>query len=596
MTGGMRFWLAAVLGAAPFWLGGADFSKGEIAASSRAYFAPLSSFSCWRMRMPDGFIREFSPTGARVPEGLAIDSEDGWTGYVRDDIALVRTPKGQKPQLEWGFRNGTLMMLAVDGNPYGLEYPEPVIYADESPVPLWPEADELKAADVEIHSAWDRGRRLRLWFGSPNRAGTFLSFFALLALSAALRVRRKAARVAALLASLAVLVPLGMTDSRGALLGFACGAALLVVAAARRWKVTRRQALLMGAALLAVLALSVAWMRVASPRSLKSYGRSDATRHQILAAVPQMFAAAPGGWGRYGLVGRAYFDWFEQSRAIDPKINLVSDHLTRFLGAGWLGGGFYVFCWSAGLLLLLLFALRGFSALPVALWTSLGVAAGFNLIFSDWEIWVLPLASLFLLVRARPKRFGRMLAASAAGGVLAAGCAVGGMLAVASLQRPLVPSVTREGPRFLVGGGNPRIWVVDDNQSLGHVMAAKEIRFHYQQRRSAEAIGYVRSLADLPAPERVRVLVLAGRRGQEFLERHAAGALPPVLPQAVVFLSPCFGPEAIPAALHERTSVSVLIGEFAARYYRGYEKQLPGVKVVAGAEQYIPGWMRYLVK
>ena len=571
---------------------GGTLSRSEIAASTRAYFAPMSCFSVWRMRMPDGVIREFSPEGRE--DQLA--SVDGWTGNIRGDIVMITTPTNTSPKLEWGFQNGTLKMLAVDGEPYGLEYPEPVVYDGEQIVPLWPETSELTREDFDIHTKWERGSRLRLWFDSPNRAGTFLSYLSLLALALAFRLRRGVWRMVALGASLAVLAYSCLADSRGALLAFAVGAALIGFS---HWWCCRRswRRLAVGALIfVVVLAGALAWMRACSPRSVVSYGRSDSTRHGILRAVPEMFASAPEGWGRYGLVGGAYFDWYEDSLRVNPKLNLVSDHLTHVIGGGWFGGGVYVFCWTAGVLLLLLLALKGASPLPVALWTTFGVAAAFNLIMSDWELWSLPIASLALLMPARPWREWRLWLWSAVGGSAAAVAAVGGLLLAASLMEPQVPSVRRDGRRYLVAGNKPRIWIADDLQCLGHVMTGKEIRRHYYHNPNAEAVGYVRRLADLPDDGRVVVLVLAGVRGKEFLRQFSEGIWEDRLPLAVVFLSPPFGPSEIPAELHARTSVSVLIGEFAARYYRGYEQSLPWVKVVPGAEQYIPGWMRYLVR
>lgn len=167
---------------------------------------------------------------------------------------------------------------------------------------------------------------------------------------------------------------------------------------------------------------------------------------------------------------------------------------------------------------------------------------------------------------------------------------------MAAWQKPSVPTIAREGNRILVAGENPRIWVVDDSQCLGHVMTGKEIRRHYRHYPKAEAIGYVRRLDDLPNTERVTVLVLAGERGLEYIKRFERDELSGTLPCAIVFLSPPFGPERIPEELRRLASVSILIGEFAARYYPDYGRKLPWVKIVAGAEQYIPGWMRYLAQ
>lgn len=598
MRRGITPWtaLAAVLLAvvAPF-RGGAELSDAEIASASRAYFAPMSSFSFWRMRMPDGLVREFSPSAGKGSPDI-LDSVDGWTAQVKGFNVLVKTPRGERPKQEWGFENGRLTMFAVDGQPYGFDYSEPIVYEGEKPQSLWPKASELEEEDYKVPSKWDKGKRFRLWFRSPNRAGTFLSYFALAALALAAALRRRWAAGLSLAAAVGMLTLVGLTDSRGALLGFAVGALVIVVCRLRSRGVSFKAWLMALALLVVLLAGAVVWLRCVSPRSTRSYARSDSTRHAIVAALPKMFAAAPGGWGRYGLVGRAYFDWFERGSVVNPKLNLVSDHLSRLVGAGWVRGGLYVFAWAAGWLLLLFLAWRGASPLPCALWASLGTAAAFNLIFCDWEMWVPPIASLLLLLPARPWRQWRCAALAAGAALLVALAVVGGILAVAAAQPPAVPTVARDGRRMLIGGANPTVWVVDDLQSLGHVMAPKEIRWHYRRVPDAAPIGYVRSLADLPDVSRIELLVLAGNRGRQYLKQLAGNVGDQPLPGAIVFLSPNFGPEEIPEALARRTPVAVLIGEFAARYYLGYARAPDWVTIVPGAEQYIPGWMRFVAK
>ena len=107
-----RIFLLSLAVLAPALVSG--ITEAEVAAAGRAYFAPMSSASFWRMRMPDGLIREFElrESGGRY----TFKSVDGWTGSVQEGNAvLITTPKNVKPKVEWGFVNGTLHMIAEDG-------------------------------------------------------------------------------------------------------------------------------------------------------------------------------------------------------------------------------------------------------------------------------------------------------------------------------------------------------------------------------------------------------------------------------------------------------------------------------------------------
>ncbi len=68
------------------------------------------------------------------------------------------------------------------------------------------------------------------------------------------------------------------------------------------------------------------------------------------------------------------------------------------------------------------------------------------------------------------------------------------------------------------------------------------------------------------------------------------------MPKAIVFPSPPLPPQAVPELLLKSVKVRLVIGEFAAAFFEEYRNPPPWVKVVPGAELYVPNWMRWAAK
>lgn len=570
-------------------LSGASWSEAELAVAGQAYLSPVTSLGVWRMRLPGGGIREFSEDPDHQGR---MSSEDGWTGEMRDGWVRVSTRRGSKPKVDWCFQNGTLKVLAVDGKAYGIDYPEPVRYAGTGIPPLWPDDDVLRQYRAEQGSNWSNGPRLLLWFTSPNRAGAFLAMMALVMLAGLLRFKPWASRVPFAIGLLVALGLLAKAASRGALLAFAVGALIVLVFELRRLGISRRIWCLYGGALMLIL-LAVGSLFYVSGRTRRGDAESDRQRQIVMRHVPGMIRDAPFGWGSYRRTGLAYFNWYQMVDDSMMRNNLISDHITRVVGGGWVRGGVYLAFWIGGVLLLLQLAWRGASPLPAALWSVLAVTAAWNLIFGESSVFILPLLSLALLVRRdfwrRPLR---LLVPLAVGVVLS----VGVFAALGALADGLPrarPHIGKDGPRILIGGRDPHIWVVDDGAVLGGAAAGMDIRRHYRLNLRAPAVGYVRDIRNLPSAERISRLVLAGKAGADYLDGLASQGNAKKLPRAICFLSPQFPVSRIPAELRSRTSVSAVIGEFAWRYDSVAGDRPDWVKIVKGAELYIPDWMKY---
>ena len=162
---------------------------------------------------------------------------------------------------------------------------------------------------------------------------------------------------------------------------------------------------------------------------------------------------------------------------------------------------------------------------------------------------------------------------------------IGGRVSVTAEKH----SIHTDGARVFVGSDNPRVWVVDDRYTLGWLAAPKEIRYFYSHVPAAEALGYVESIDAVP--QRVRRLVVAGKRCLEYIKAWKRGGAPKAT--ELVFVSPEIPIGSVPAGLRAECRFKMVVGEFAARYVDVYGRLEPSDEIILieGAEVYIPGWV-----
>ena len=182
----------------------------------------------------------------------------------------------------------------------------------------------------------------------------------------------------------------------------------------------------------------------------------------------------------------------------------------------------------------------------------------------------------------------------AVGGVLAASVAAGltlaAIAAIGAGSANEMPLVRTEKRRVTVNGENPSIWIVDDGLALGGLLFGRDIRGFYRQNPGALPVGYVKRVDDLP--ERgVRRLVLAGRAGDDFLRKVCSDPAARGLPPEVIFISPPFPPQAVPAVVLRQSRVRLYVGEFATWYSDSYDRPADWVRIVPSAALYLPDWM-----
>lgn len=546
------------------------------------------------MRTPDGNIRQFES----VDGGCArMASADGWLAGADEKQAWVQTPAMAHPSLKVIYESGKPVSVSVDGKASKIAAPDSITYAGDSPdwarwPAKWTEKHRLYGIMTDL---WTADKRLLLWFGTGNLAGAFLATVLLAGLALVLEVRRRPWRVAGVLIALLSLVGVFLTQSRGALMATLVSAAIVEICWMHgRGLLTRKRLFIAGLVTILLGAVIVTLFVVILPRGIMSYVRSDGLRWEMLRGFPRMMCDAPWGWG-FGKCGAAYADWYNSPAEWRYQACLFSDHLSVMADCGWIGGGLYLLVVLAGLFGLMRLAWIGGPTAPLGIWCALSVAACWNPVFAARTILWLPLASLVFLVRDRRWMRGRFWLKPLLASAL---CSTAVLLAIRVIGGTVscVPQISRQGQAVLVNGDKPWIWLVADHDVLGSTfMPKEEIRWFYWANPRAPAVGIVPDLDDLGRTG-VRRLVLSGRHCGEFLRRFRDRVPGLAVPPEIVFLSPGFAAPEIPRQLHERSQITVVLGEFAARYDSGFGSDpLVTTVIVNGAELYIPGWMRYFV-
>ncbi len=567
-----------------------------------SYVAPVNHF-IFKLVLSDGTVREFQRDPARQDGLIGLD---GWDGDIGDEgaIAIRRSENGTLRE-RFGFFRGRLTYHGIPGKPpakFSYEAPRRPPPTGFSPLDILEDApgrqEAIAHGQREMETKWTDSGRLAFPYNNPNHSGALYAELSVLALVGLSLFRRRRIKVLFGVLAAAFAVCVVLTGSRGALLGLFVGMAAMAAFRARR---LFRSRLFWG---VAVLAVAVAALVLAlgghanMTRGFTSAGGldwSNAIRLDMWKTAPRLMDAAPGGWG-LGQAGKAYFDWYQPVDALCLTGSLMNDHLTMLAEVGWpwrfayafalfliLAGGFWV-------------ALKRGDATTLAVWTTFAAMAWFNPLYPEWGLWIIPVAALlplgaFFVRRLRDALGVSAVAAVAAGATLAllawAGSGDSGI--------PDRPPVHVDGPRILVNGRNPRIWIVDDGRgALGGMLAGRDIRTFYAADRHLPSLGYVRNIADLPT-RGVDRLVLAGKAGNDWLLKLSSDEnARRVLPKSIVFLSPPFLPSEVPEGVLACCRPQIVVGEFAARYQAEYAKPPSWVTIVPGMEKYILLWPQFV--
>ncbi len=570
----------------------AAVSMQAAAGMEDAYFAPDGP-TLFKVVLPDGnsyrFEFDFSKPGRLV-------SSVGWTGeYERSGRVMLKSPSGDFLE----FDRGRLVRFRFAGKEGSFAYDTPRKAPANAVTPLAMliyDEKELSKKYIAKEEAvkWAETGRLAFPYVNPNFSGALYAEIALLLLAFAWSRRRNApvCVVTAVVSAIAVACAV-WSGSRGALLGLFAGIGIGMLFVVLRTGLTIRMAASVLAVFAAIVAIAFA---VGQDNLMRGFGGdggmtwSNALRVEMMKAAPRMMADAPGGWLSFG-VGKGFTYWYQPLGMVLMSGSLINAHLTWLVGFGAVGRLVYLFTLFAVVWLSFRTAVRESNMVPLTVLTGFAVIACFNPIFAEWGLWVVPaLSSIPLLASLR--RIGRKpMAVGLLAAAVSSAVVVYALVLVGSCCDGM-PSIAYDGAAVRVGGSRPKTWVVDDGQGvLGGVLVGRDIREHYLNVRHAPAIGYVRSVEDLPASG-VERLVLPGKSANDWLlmlsENEKARDR---LPKTVVFLNPPFSPSEVPQGVLALCRPKLLVGEFAARYNPEYQTPPSWVSIVPGAEKYLPGWM-----
>lgn len=419
--------------------------------------------------------------------------------------------------------------------------------------------------------------RLSLWFDNPNKAAVLFACLALVATFAAVRSRRIACAAAFGSVAACAFAGLVLTFSRGGLLAFVLGVAVLLAACRRTVAWRRLSAVFVPLAAGVALAVSaLVWTgRISSVRA--SDDASVGNRLVMWRTAPRMMADAPGGWG-VGRSGAAFMSWYQPLDRHEEYRSLVSSHLTALVEFGRMGRLAYAAGWLFAFGVCVLRTIRRDDPLPLALWTCFGIAAGFSSVAEAWELWTLP--GLFLLpalytfrAHAVPAERRAVLAVALIGGTVL----VSGFEAFGRRQSFAdTPPVHKAARRLAFGTDAPRKWVVYDPAVLGGATYGRTLRRYFKSHPGL-CCGIADSLADVPA-DAVQ-LAVCGNSADGPRDMQAFTHL-----QSVRVLSPC---EPKSWSGMQSPETRVYMGEYAPG---APSDDGPNVTLVPGCGVYLPDW------
>lgn len=593
-----------LLGVAAFAAAPSGYSPADI------YIAP-ENMIVLRLVRPDGSAREFERVLAHNGQ---LRSVGGWTGVEKKNTIVVRSPENSgKPEV-YTFSKGRLTGYETTGFVTNYPYKAERGQLDEKYSPLLrsalPPPDPKTAAAMtkesierERKSKWGKTGRFAIPYGNPNQTGAFWAELALSLFALFLFFTKPVERMTAAVLCLIALGCTFLSGSRGALLASALGFSVFSVPYRDAVKKHLKNkwvwlGIILGVAL--VLALVACKDSHFLTRGFSS-GKltwSNKVRLQMWLTAPKMMLDAPGGWDYlFFNVGRAYMDWYQPLSEVSLPGSLINDHLSALVGCPWGLRFAYLAAWGFALSLGVLCLLKRKNAFPLAMLVFWLVGCWFNPLFSAKALWLGPVAAVGVLIYAL--RCGSLKGVIRAGIVALslAGIICGGIVYMGSRWKSVdapVPVKHVGNATYVNIRGNqaPKTWVVDTTgEALGGVLSAKGVRLFYAYNPKAEPIAFVRSVQDLPSSG-VERLVLGGIEGDRWLKyisKHPEARAN--LPDAVVFVSPPFPPQAVPPPLWQSSNVVFLVGEFAARYGEVYAEKQPGVIIVPGMEVYIENWL-----
>ena len=548
------------------------------------WMAPANSH-LWVMRLAD-----------EKPEYLLATSDDegefdfrgmtGWSGKSSGSGTRITVSKKDRSiKFKRGIRLG-----ATEG---------PVVKRLSE---LW--AGKVNRDGDVVKDIWGGGGRLRLWYSSPNLLASLCASLALVGLGGLLFCSRMAIRLGGGMLALFGFVLLIMTGSRGAFVGFLAGAALQGVVYFVRSFSWRKLVLLGGMLLAGAMVLVFSGFGARFTSKLFEKSATNVPRIELAAAATRMIHDNPSGWRGLcpseGTCAYAYCDWYKPLMEFKGWQTFLNNHLQVIVYGGCLWGSLYVFGWIF-LLASLCWARRWVAA---TVFLSFGLAACFNPVLDNFSLWIIPIGCVAVAAYPLRRPKIRRIVILFVGALVLASCVVWGIVQVGAHQpEPEGAPFRASDGRVILGGigadAEVGSWVVDDDIVLSGGFpgfAGGELRTLYAEEDDLPPLGYVREFQYLPSS--AAHIVVTGEKCAELVDAFRANQLPPSFAgdgRTVVFLSPSLTWREIPDDFVRRFNLTMVVGEFAALVAGDRRDHPKWVKIVRGAELYIPGWMRFCV-
>ncbi len=452
---------------------------------------------------------------------------------------------------------------------------------------------------------WADSGRLRLWYANPNAAGALFAEIALLGLAMLFFVPHRILRVCGVLLTLASLVMLAFTHSRGGFVAVAVGfiALLLPVVLGVRRRRIRMVILIVGIA--AIVSMVVATPLIARWAANRDLG--NLRRLSIWKDAPRMMAMAPNGWKTS--TGYAWCEWLQPLNEDFTTTWMVNSHLSWLVQYGYVFRLMYMFCWlfvlSYAMARVIMgpesrskawaFALSQLVALFAIMW--------FSTVGPELTLWMVP-ASAFAVALAviRKNLCPRTLAGCAAASLAASFAILHATMAMGASAEKCAPlggmiEVIKNGVK--IGRGEIKNYLVHDNIVLtgGHFgVLGKDLREFYAKHPDASATLVVKSPKRIP--DDVETLVLAGKAADAYLAKCSKNAeLARPRPKRLVLISPNVPWNIVPDFVLRDTNVAYFTGEFAAMCSGLCSNTVPDwVKIVPGCATYVRDWTERSLK
>lgn len=436
---------------------------------------------------------------------------------------------------------------------------------------------------------FDFAQRLDLGLGNPNRTGAWICLAMLTAWLPAF-LYKKGFGLSMVLVFLSALLLL-WTASRGALVAAAIGHLILLAWSWRHWD--RKHWIVLASTLLMLFCFSTQ-LKIADRVNAMPEDRSVLNRLVLWEKSLRMIHDAPAGWG-IGNAAPAYHQWYQEPGSDLLYKNLVNTHLTWLVEVGWVARVAYLMGWTLCLLCCFPPAGNSWMAVPLAVWTALGVTAFFSSVADNAAIWFLPVILLIsvLIWRVKHRLWPR---SSSFLGAAATSLAISLGLFFSGLAVSQQPSVSRQGEAIRLGQGENSIIVAAPVRSIqgekyGHSL--RRFLSHSSSNPLAVWIVEEQDLKTVFSQELSGIpLILAGEQAgssqwQSLLADPAA---------RLVFLNPVLRESDVQTLAAARARIWVIRGALRPRPDLGQWEKLaarnPNVTLhlVPGAAEYLGSW------